>query len=582
MTKNRLFYIFSVIFLACFDVCTEIKPVRAQYSYVASVYMSETQKTLKRRKNYCTEAGITTDSECDAADRAAKKGCQRKAMYEGKYRGFLKDRNVSMDTGYRLICKEQWGIDASKDPQKCLLYLRLAGAVDCKGYNVTYMETDDGKGVFYNDDGSGEQTWGTLKNCQPMPLRYAEIRTCLLCPLFRVILKTDQVMATMSFDALAESFRLTIVIVLALFIAYKTFLVVSSVVKQDVGKYLQEILIQAFKVLVAVLLLWNSDYIYNYAINPVMETGLEFGIQLVDPKADEDGQTLTDRLKSYTGNPEDQIEAGVIGEGVLSNVLGTVRLFSYKAAELPAIGSALMCVSMNAASWEGILPDVSMFIGGLICWAFGWAIALACCFYLLDCTVRFGIFCTLVPFFVACWPFKVTFKYTKNGWDMFMNTFFNFVMMGLIISFSAELISQALTGGEGGKEVIENALNSDNTKFLKKLMDLSGVKFLILMACCIFAFKLVGQVGALAAQISSTKGGNEIGSGLGKLAAQTAKKVGTTGTKVAGKLTGVSGAIQGVGDKIRAKNDAIRSRFGGGSKTNPNGSESGDAGGENS
>lgn len=454
-----------------------------------------------------------------------------------------------------------------------------------------------------NDDSYTNYSDGdaVMDGCTPFSERYDEIKKCILCDLFEVILKTDQTMASQSFNSLASSFRDVIIIVLALFIAYHTLLTVSAVTKQDVAKYLQTIMIQAFKVLVTVLLLTNSSYIYAHAINPLMKAGLDFGITVIgsDVQQELEKQTLAETSRFKTSKDQ------VISEDLLAKVYATVKLFSESSAELPAIGSSLICVSTHAASWHRIIPDVSMLIEGVIAYAFGWCISLACCFYLLDATVRFGIFCTLLPFLLACWPFKITMKYTKAGWDIFMNTFFNFVMMGVIISLSTELVSQALTGGEGGKDELERLLKSANEndlQALKDAMSLDGTKFLVLVACCIFAFKLVGQVGELANTVSSTSGPtakNGIGNKLGGLAAQAATKVafgskGADGKRsgglagAAGKITGISGAVAGVKDRINARADQVRQNIGGaiggsgGGSSGGGGSDNGSSGNSNS
>lgn len=445
---------------------------------------------------------------------------------------------------------------------------------------------------FFRDCFAAEESSSTASGgCKPWSQRYSEQQTCILCPMFEVILKTDQDMATMSFKSLAPGFRNVIIVVLALFIAYHTLLTVSAVTKQDVAKYLQTILIQAFKVLVAALLLTNSSYIYDYAINPLMNAGLEFGLTIIKSETAE---------KLAASGGASTIPTGVISQDLLSKVLQTIRLFSKSSAELPAIGSSLICISTHTAAWMGIIPDISMLIEGLVVYAFGWCITLACCFYLLDSVVRFGIFCILLPFLIACWPFKVTFKYTKNGWDIFMNTFFNFVMMGLVISLSSELAKQALVGDKSDQS-IEQLLkdaNSNNIDALKQAMSLDGVKFLVLIACCIFAFKLVQQIGELANLISSTSGPtskNSIGGHLGGLAAQAATRValggkGKDGKRTggvlgaAGKITGVSAAAAGIKDRANARFDTIRQNFagGGGNGNAGGGSGSGNSGAESS
>ena len=427
-------------------------------------------------------------------------------------------------------------------------------------------------------DGRGNATAGASRGCQPLPAKYAEIKSCILCPLFQVILDTDQTMATKSYDALASSFRNVIVVVLALFIAYQTLITVSAFTKQDTAKYITTLLTQAFKVFVAALLLSNSSYIYHYVINPLMTAGLEFGLALLfDPGLLQEFETQTAASKSA-------MPSGVIGQDLLASVMAAIRLFSKAAAQMPAIGSSLMCISMNEAS--NILPDFSMLIEGVLVFAFGWAIALSCCFYLLDSVVRFGIFCALLPFLIACWPFKVTASYTKTGWDIFMNAFFNFVMMGMVISLNSELISQALTGGKGGMEALENAINGSNVDTLKDLMDISGTDFLVLVACCMFAFKLVGQINELANQVSGTSGGTGIGNKIGGAAAQAAKKVAGAGAKMAGKAAGA--VYEGTGAKAKvdaAKDKAMGglakagAKIGLGPKANPNGAGGGDKGG---
>lgn len=450
-------------------------------------------------------------------------------------------------------------------------------AVDAEG------KCPEGKEVYTVTTPDGKATTGASRGCVPLPVKYAEIQTCILCPLFEVILRTDQTMATKSYGALSGSFRNLVIVVLALFIAYQTLLTVSAFTKQDAPKYISSLLMQGFKVLVAALLLSDSTYIYQYVINPLMKAGLEFGLALLfKPDLIQEYGVMTNQY--LPGMP-----SGVIGQDLLASVMAAVKMFSKAAAQMPAIGSSLICIATHEASWKDILPNFSMFIEGLLVYAFGWAIALSCCFYLLDSVVRFGIFCALLPFLIASWPFKVTAKYTKTGWDIFMNSFFNFVMMGLIISINAELIASALSGGKGGLDELESAINGSNVKILEDLMDISGVQFLVLVACCMFAFKLVGQVNALASQISSTSGGTDIGGKIGGAAAQVVnrgKNLAVSGGKAVGGAiyegSGAKASVDGVKERAMGRLAKAGAAIGLGRQTNPNGAGSGNSRGESS
>ncbi len=439
---------------------------------------------------------------------------------------------------------------------------------------ATAADTGTQTVINYNEKAQS----GASRGCTKLPNKLAEIQTCLLCPLFQVILDTDQVMASKAYAGLAPSFRNVIIVVMALYIAYQTLLTISAFTKQDAPKYITSLLVQAFKVFVAALLLSNSAYIYNYVINPLMQAGLEFGMALL----------FDERIMSMFGSERSsylgQQSGGVISQELLASVMAAVKMFSVKAAELPAIGSSLICISVHEGT--KFLINFSMFFEGLVVYGFGWAIALACCFYLLDSAVRFGIFCTLVPFLIASWPFKVTAGYAKSGWDIFMNAFFNFVMMGLIISINTELIAQALSGGKGSMSELQDAINGDNVDKLKEMMDISGVDFLILIACCMFAFKLVGQINALANQISSTSGGEGIGSKIGGAAAQAVKKVGRvamSGGKAVGgvayEATGAKAKVDGMKQSVKGGLAKVGAKVGLGPKANPNGAGGGSSGG---
>ena len=272
---------------------------------------------------------------------------------------------------------------------------------------------------------------------------------------------------------------------------------------------------------------------------------------------------------------------------------------------MQAVGSSLMCIGSNIMiSLTDFGDGFQMFITGFVLAAFGFLLGLAFAFYLIDAVVQLGIVGALLPFLIACWPFKLTSKYTTTGFNMLMNTFFVFVFMGLVVSVNIQLIDSALSltsseettttekasGSEqqeyGALTEIADAINNgriegtDDKRGLKELTDISGTGFLILLFCCIFGFKLTNQVGSLAGKMASgamksiapsiaTMGGSATLSAGKKLTQPTREAVSEKATLYGEKALGWTG--HQIGRPFRAMGRFIRTgSFRGGGRNNDN------------
>lgn len=431
------------------------------------------------------------------------------------------------------------------------------------GENVlVYYDEKTGVNVYYvmDESGSYESVTGVTKGCMPLPAKLAEGRNCIFCPLFARIFSAVQLMATGSFSTLAQSLANVMLVGFAIWIAFSLLSKVSSFTKMDAPKYITELLTQVFKVLVAYLLLRDGAAIYNYALGPLLKSGMEFGMIMLSS-----GKSVLLQMCSAESVSENMPTDGLLPYYLYSQLDCFIRAIQYELAFPQAIGSSLMCVSMHTAGSDpGFLknitdyrlPDISMLFQGLLIWAFAWLLSLAFAFYLVDATVRLGIVGALMPFLIACWPFKITSKYTNQGFTMFMNTFFTYVFMGLVITINMQLMGVSLTGGKGGLEAIESALNGNKVSVLKDLLDIGFAGFLILIASCIFGFKICGQASELAGSMAGGGGGSSIAPEIGGMGYNVAKAatLGTGkavwgGTKFVGEATGVNEKLRKFGDK---------------------------------
>lgn len=425
-------------------------------------------------------------------------------------------------------------------------------------YKYTIMgKTKDGKPTilaeyyFIMEGDKFQSITGVTRGCVPLPAKLAESRSCIYCPLFKTIFNAAQSMSTKAYDKLAGPLANVMLIGFAIVIAFMVLKNVSSFTKQDAPKFITELLVNMFKVLVAYYMLKNANIVYGYIVGPVLKAGFEFGSSLLF--AENKYLAACDVSKTLQN-----VSNGVMPAYLYTNLDCFIRAVQAEVAVPQSVGSSLMCVARNAGKESigpvrNVLWDFGMMFQGFAIWVMGWIISLAFAFYLIDATIQLGIIGALMPFLIACWPFKATRNYTSKGWGIFMNTFFVYVFMGLVVSINVELLGQGLTGSKGGFDAIMKALNGNNVQELKELLDIGFAGFLVLVACCLFAFKLTGQASDLAGTMAGG-GGPKIGANIGGLAYGAATK-GVQGTLKTGL-----GAAKAVSDKTGLTNVVNKGR----------------------
>ena len=416
-------------------------------------------------------------------------------------------------------------------------------------------ETPDGQKVYMDKD--MKSIGGLMEGCIPLPLKLEQSRKCILCPLFVILFNTAQTMSIASYNALAAGFKNLLLIGFALYVAFVTLKQVSSFTKQDGPKYISDLLTMSFKILLAYLVLTHVQELYRLILEPLLNAAMEFGGSFLFRSADSNSSSSFMACASATQLGDGvTIAKGYYSAGLFAKVDCFVRSVQQELAVATSIGSSLMCVAQNEAShWFG-LPDLTMLFSGLIIWCFSWLVCLAFGFYLIDAVVRLGVVGGLMPFLIAAWPFKLTSQYTSTGWKMFMNTFFTFVFLGLVVSVNIELGLQAVTGGEGGYDKIMELVNANEVKPLVDIMSIGLMGLLFLILCCIFGFKLCGEAVSLASQMSGGQGGT-IGSHIASRGAGAAKWGAVNTGKAVGKTAKSVGEASGVNDKIRQGKEVV-------------------------
>lgn len=358
---------------------------------------------------------------------------------------------------------------------------------------------------------------------------------CPTCIIFERILMADQKLAGGAFGVLAGSLIKILSLAFLIYLAIQTLILVASPASQTLGKYLTSLAVQGFKVLVAVLILSNPSFLYDLALKPILESGLDFGITLT-------GGSQSDILAAGAKYTKFNTSDALLSAPFLQKMVGTADVFNTQAAFMPAMGRALICDAFYNLDWN-IIPNIETMFEGFIVIIFGYIIALSVGFYLLDITLELGFICCLMPFLIACWPFKITFRYTKVGWNIFMHVFFNYVMLGVVITAINAISQRAIAPNHDMKQLV-TALNTNDFPSIKAMMEIGGMQMILLIVCCYICLKLLKDVNNFANKLSGGAGFS-ISPGVGGLAASSIMATGINGGR--SFLRGLAGGAQGIG-----------------------------------
>lgn len=390
-----------------------------------------------------------------------------------------------------------------------------------------------------------------IEGCKPFTSYLSDYASCPLCPIFQTVLDADASLASIAWKALASALQPIVLTFFLVYLALQTLKTIFTPSGAGTGAYLKAVIGLGLKVAISYYLLSSSADIYNYVISPIVKGGLDMGMALLsigNPGA----KSCIDKVSMFSMAPGGEMDASLMG-----SIYNAADCFSQSASTMPSVGRALMCYG-----WEkgDIVPDFGMWANGLVIYIFGLGIWMVIGFYLIDCTVQLGILCAFVPVLIACWPFKLTTKYSNKGMSMLMNTFFNFALCGVMLVVGMEIIGYSAGGKKGDLSTLLNALNENDLKTVDEIASLDGIEVLILIACCIFAFKMIGIINGSAKKFAAGADSG-IAAKIGGAAASVATAVGKGAAKIGGKAissaagyaadkTGITGLANKAGNAI--------------------------------
>lgn len=525
-----------------------------------------------------TFLGITTSQASSDKGRCVDLGVDKKIPDD--LREMWKDCNekevdvTPMGTGvqYTVTLKVEEGGFISKSKVQVLginLYKNKEEFTDTNGKKYRLFMDAREATVNYGEKG--------FRGCEVLPVKIYNMQSCFFCPISRIIFKAINEVTETAFTSFGSSFLSLMVMIYVIWLAFVTLQQVFAMTKKDTSDYIEIIIKQTFKFMLAYFLLYNGEFLFKIFINPILSTGLRMGEMI------QDGDLL--QLSKDVDTAEVIIGGGYYnakmtsGETLYAQIESYLSAIQSQMAYMQAIGTSLFCVGTRQlvrgfiAVFTGDMEVLSsgirmMFLGGILT-VCGFLMSLVFAFYFMDAILQLGMLGMMLPLMIAGWPFKATASYASKGLSTLLNTFFVFFFTGFVISVNIILADQSIsfsnqvekqtisTSNETGVDVtvvadqadglgaIAKSMNEQNIETLRDATNIGGSGFLLLIFASLFGFKFISQVAPLASKLSE---GGAMSGGI----------VGDIGTKGMSMAKGMASkvtkpAMNAVGDKWREK-----------------------------
>lgn len=408
----------------------------------------------------------------------------------------------------------------------------------------------DGKSATFNCSASGStggsssstDTAGTRpsKNCAPSQYS-ASMKTCLFCPLFKVIFDTASLMAKLTFNKLAIPVMSVVLVAWAIWIGMTILKFVSSVTTKDAPTMIKELLGKSTVVLVVVIFLQaDSSTFFQMALEPIFNTGFKLAqLAVADGACTKEFDVLKD---------------GGLPPSMGNSILCTIQAIQDRLVDTMSLGSASMCVGFYIKGKLFIFGSFAYVITGLLIWAGCLILMVIFPFLMLDSIFQLTVSCALLPAAIGAYPFKMTQQYVKHVWDSFLNAMFNFVFLSIIILILTTAIEQTL-GDAVYNSIDRNNMDETYMDVIVNALAWSGIALLQIVFILLLGWAVLDEATEFASDFAGgiTKGG--IGSSIGGLAASGAKNLGAKawkGAKTVGSAVGEN-VKESVGDWNRER-----------------------------
>ncbi len=388
-----------------------------------------------------------------------------------------------------------------------------------------------------------------------MKIKYQS--SCYSCIIVKTLIETFMSACSKVYGVATKAGGIILLLGTVLWLAVFALHNVSSFANVEPASEINELLVFLFKVVfVWAVLGAGLDFIIQYMINPILATGADYGIGIIQSAGvvkfnpETAGEIYGEKVQyAYEG-------VRVIEPAVINKLLNLNRAIDATVSTNLVVGHALTCHSLHAGMIRLSavnIPDIWIWLCGAIIWFFGFMMTLAVSYYLLDVCFKMGFMVMVLPVVIALWPFNYTKDKLKVCFSILLKSAAVFAFLAITTSYALTIIQASIGGID---ELLKRIVDGDAEYVADKFAP-NGSQFLILVFAYLYAMKLImGTINDFSEQFFPDKAIGNV-SPIHKMTTQMTDGVKKKGMEGADAAT--SGLRSYAGDKM---NQARGSAYG--------------------
>ena len=255
---------------------------------------------------------------------------------------------------------------------------------------------------------------------------------CWSCSIFKTIFAALDSLIIVFYHEIANGALALMAISFAIWILFHVGKLFLSFKMPDVNQFWTDSLKTSFAVLCCGVLLMSADTIFaliSYTIVPVFQGFIDLSLAVINSGFGSYGTNYSACNNTFDSMVIDS------GHALQQGVSDAFSCLIAKMHTRMVYGNFFAQKMIASGDFIAVVFGICIFlVFGVLNFLFP--------FYIVDGLFKLGIAFVLLPIFIAFWPFKLLRQYAIVGWNIFLSTFMQIVMIAIFLILAIEIMVQ--------------------------------------------------------------------------------------------------------------------------------------------